>query len=144
MPVLRPFRALRFDLTRTDLSSVLCPPYDIISPAQRLGLLDRDPLNAVRIELPADLGSAGPDDYRSAARTVAEWRTDGVLRKDREPSLTLHRMTWATPGGEEVSATGVLARLRLEPLGPGSGVLPTSGRSEAPRKTDMRSCEPPA
>jgi uncharacterized protein (DUF1015 family) len=128
VPILRPFRALRFDLTRTDLSSVLCPPYDIISPAQRLELLDRDPHNAVRIELPADLGTAGPDDYRAAARTVAQWRTDGVLRKDRSPALTIHRMTWIPRGGErdgqQVRATGVLARLRLEPFAPDGGVLP--------------------
>jgi uncharacterized protein (DUF1015 family) len=127
VPILRPFRALRFDLTHTDLSSVLCPPYDIISPTERVALLERDPHNAVRIELPADLGTAGPDDYRAAARTVAEWRTDGVLRKDRAPSLTIHRMTWIPRGGEragqEAQATGVLARLRLEPFTPGAGVL---------------------
>ena len=103
---------------------MLCPPYDIISPAERVRLIERDPHNAVRIELPADLGAAGPDDYRSAARTVAEWRSDGVLRKDREPGVTLHRMTWTTPDGTEAQATGVLARLRLERFGPDAGVLP--------------------
>jgi uncharacterized protein (DUF1015 family) len=107
-----------------DLSSVLCPPYDIISPAERRALLERDPHNAVRLELPADLGEASAGDYRGAARTVAEWRTDGVLRKDREPAITLHRMSWTTPGGDPAQVTGVLARLRLEPFGPGSGVLP--------------------
>ena len=105
-------------------SAVLCPPYDIISPAERRALLERDPHNAVRLELPADLGEANADDYRGAARTVAEWRTDGVLRKDREPAITLHRMSWTTPSGDPAQATGVLARLRLEPFGPGSGVLP--------------------
>jgi uncharacterized protein (DUF1015 family) len=124
VPILRPFRALRFDLSSADLSAVLCPPYDIISPDERRELLARDPHNAVRIELPGDLGATGPDDYRSAARTVAEWRSDGVLRKDRAPAVTLHRMTWTPPGGDERHATGVLARLRLEPFGPGSGVLP--------------------
>ena len=79
------------------------------------------PHNAVRIELPADLGTADADAYRGAARTVAEWRSDGVLRKDREPSVTLHRMSWTTAGGEDAQATGVYARLRLEPYGAGVG-----------------------
>ena len=35
MPDLRPFRALRFDTPGADLSAVLAPPYDIISPAER-------------------------------------------------------------------------------------------------------------
>jgi uncharacterized protein (DUF1015 family) len=117
-----------------DLSAVLCPPYDVIDPAERVRLLERDPHNAVRIELPADLGAAGPDDYRSAARTVAEWRTDGVLRKDREPALTLHRMTWIGPDGTAAQATGVLARLRLEPFGPESGVLPHERTLAGPKE----------
>ncbi|MEX1295887.1 MAG: DUF1015 domain-containing protein [Candidatus Limnocylindrales bacterium] len=136
MPNLRPFRALRFDASASDLSAVLAPPYDIISPAQRQALLERDPHNIVRIELPADLGAAGPDDYAAAAATARAWREAGVLVKDEEPTVTVHQMRWLDGDGREATATGLLCRLGLEEYGPGSGVLPhekTHGGPKADR-----------
>jgi len=138
VPILRPFRALRFDAASGDLSTVLTPPYDIISPAQRQELLALDPHNAVRLELPADLGSADDESYRSAARTLAEWRTDHVLRKDRQPTVTVHEMRWLDGAGAERHATGILARLRLEPFGPGAGVLPHERTLSGPKEDRYR------
>jgi len=136
VPTLRPFRALRFDAASNDLSAVLAPPYDIISPLQRQELLARDPHNIVRIELPADLGSAGADDYAAAAATAAAWRDEGVLVKDVEPTVTVHEMRWTDGEGQAHSATGLLARIKLEEYGPGAGVLPherTHGGPKADR-----------
>ena len=124
VPNLRPFRALRFDIGAPDLSAVLAPPYDIIGPEERRELLARDPHNIVRIELPADLGAAGPDDYAAAASAVSEWRAAGVLVKDAEPTVTVHEMRWVDGEGRPQSATGLLCRLGLEEYGPGAGVLP--------------------
>jgi uncharacterized protein (DUF1015 family) len=136
VPTLRPFRALRFDAASTDLSGVLAPPYDIISPAERRELLERDPRNIVRIELPADLGEAEEDDYDRAAATAAEWRAAGTLVKDAEPTVTVHEMRWLDAEGRPQTATGLLARLKLEEYGPGGGVLPherTHGGPKADR-----------
>ncbi len=136
MPNLRPFRALRFDVGASDLSAVLAPPYDIISPQERQELLARDPHNIVRIELPADLGAAGPDDYAAAAATVRAWRKAGVLVKDAEPTVTVHEMRWLDGEGRSQSATGLLCRLGLEEYGPDAGVLPhekTHGGPKADR-----------
>src|SRR4029078_3248248 len=110
------------------------PPYDIISPAQRRELLELDPHNAVRLELPADLGSADDEAYRGAARTLAEWRTEHVLLKDRQPTVTVHEMRWLDAAGVEQHATGFLARLRLEPFGPGAGVLPHERTLAGPKE----------
>ena len=136
MPNLRSFRALRFDVGASDLSAVLAPPYDIISPAERQELLARDPHNIVRIELPADLGKAGPDDYAAAAATARAWRDAGVLVKDAEPTITVHQMRWVDGEGHEQSATGLLCRVGLEEYGPDAGVLPhekTHGGPKADR-----------
>ncbi len=125
MPVLRPFRALRYaDAVGPDLSTVVCPPYDIIPPDLAAALRERDPYNAVRVELP----DAEPDGlpatrYRVAARTLAEWRTSGVLVKERQPSIYIHEMAWDTGRGRSAGrARGVFVRMRLEPFGPDSGV----------------------
>jgi uncharacterized protein (DUF1015 family) len=136
VPNLRPFRALRFDVGAADLSAVLAPPYDIITPEERQELLARDPHNIVRIELPADLGAAGPDDYAAAAAAVSAWREAGVLVKDAEPTVTVHQMRWVDGEGREQSATGLLCRLGLEEYGPDAGVLPhekTHGGPKADR-----------
>jgi uncharacterized protein (DUF1015 family) len=136
VPKLRPFRALRFNAAAVDLSLVLAPPYDIISPAERQELLARDPHNIVRIELPADLGAAGPDDYAAAAATARSWRDEGVLVKDAEPSVTVHEMRWTDGDGRWQRATGLFCRLGLEEYGSGGGVLPhekTHGGPKADR-----------
>lgn len=136
MPDLRPFRALRFDTSRSDLSQVLAPPYDIISPTERQELLARDPHNIVRLELPADLGEASAADYEAAATTAVEWREAGILIQDAEPTVTVHQMHWRDSEGRECSATGLLCRLGLEEYGPDAGVLPhekTHGGPKADR-----------
>jgi len=134
VPNLRPFRALRFDVAATDLSAVLAPPYDIISPAERRELLARDPHNIVRIELPSDLGAAGREDYAVAAATAAEWRASGVLVKDAEPTVTVHEMHWVDVEGREQIATGLLCRLGLEEYGPDAGVLPHEKTHGGPKE----------
>jgi uncharacterized protein (DUF1015 family) len=138
VPVLRPFRALRFDVSSVDLAGVLAPPYDVITPAQRALLLDRDPHNAVRIDLPAEVGAGDADAYRTAARTVAAWRTDRILVKDRQPTLTVHQMTWRDGRRPPRSCVGLFARLRIEPYAPGSGVLPHERTMSGPKEDRYR------
>lgn len=141
MPTLRPFCALRFDASSADLSALLAPPYDVISPAQRQTLLAQHPHNVVRIELPADLGSATDDDYRAAAWTLAEWQRDGVLVRDAAPTVTVHRMSWVDGDDQRRTATGVLTQLRLEAFGPGAGVLPHERTMGGPKQDRLRLLE---
>jgi uncharacterized protein (DUF1015 family) len=126
VPVLRPFRALRFDRSNVgDLAAVVAPPYDVISPQQRAELIARSPANVVRLDLPAEERGDEPDDrYRRAARTLAGWRSDGTLRKDGHPSIYVYEQTYPVPGTDLTrTQRGFFARLRLEPFGAGSGVL---------------------
>ena len=118
-----------------DLSTVLCPPYDIISVAGALELLARDVHNAIRLELPQDTPGGEPGSrYRNAARALAEWRSDGVLVKDRRPSLTIHEMRWPGPGGQERVARGFFTRLKLEPFSIGGGVRPHERTMTGPKE----------
>ncbi|MFL5709940.1 MAG: DUF1015 family protein, partial [Chloroflexota bacterium] len=67
-----------------------------------------------------------PDDrYRRTARTFAAWRSDGTLHKDPRPSIYVYEQTYRVPGSDVTrTQRGFFARLRLEPFGPGSNVLP--------------------
>ena len=110
MPRFEPFPAVRYSAGAGDPSDLVAPPYDVIGPPERAELEARSPVNAVRIELPAD-GHAG------AAERFRAWLADGTLLRDPAPAFYLYRMT---VGGQ--ATTGVLGALGLE--APGRGILP--------------------
>ncbi len=122
MPEIRAFRALRYSPEAVpDLTRVVAPPYDVITPARRAELAARDPRNMVAIDLPIDDGAVDPDEkYRKAARTFGGWRSEGVLRTDRQPSLYVYQQDYTIPGSSVHRVQrGFYGRLRLEVLGDG-------------------------
>jgi uncharacterized protein (DUF1015 family) len=140
VPLVRPFRALRFRSdTVGDLSLVLSPPYDVISPEEQRRLLARHPRNVVRLDLPqTEAGEEAEEPYRRAAQTLAQWRSDGTLFKDPRPSIYVYEQTYEVPGtGVERTQRGFFGRLRLEPPGEGS-VLPHERTLEAPKEDRYR------
>src|SRR5688572_4497362 len=135
MPPVRAFRGIEYSLDRfaaaavpdrirlpeepplaagrrvADLSDLVCPPYDVISPEERSALMARHERNAVRLELPDD-----PDPHGAAAATLAAWLADGTLvRGDEERVYYYAHATRRRPDAPAVH--GVLARLQLEPFG---------------------------
>ncbi len=141
MPVIRPFRALRYDPeTVGDLGLVVAPPYDVVDPALHRRLLDRSPRNVVRVDLPAsEPGEDADERYRRVARTLAAWRSDATLRKDPRPALYVYEQAYAVPGTTvERVQRGFFGRLRLEAFGPESGVLPHERTLAGPREDRYR------
>lgn len=141
MPDIRPFRALRYDPEVVgDPALLVAPPYDVIGPELHERLLARHPRNAVRLDLPASVPGEDPDDrYRRVARTVAEWRSDGTLRRDPRPSVYVYEQAYRVPGTDlERTQRGFFARLRIEPFGPGSAVLPHERTLSAPKEDRYR------
>ncbi|MCC6641427.1 MAG: DUF1015 domain-containing protein [Deltaproteobacteria bacterium] len=112
MTDVRPFRGLRYDTSRLDLSRVIVPPYDVITPAERVAFHARDPHSAIRIELPREVGSEGG--YDDVARTLAAWRREGVLRHDPAPAFYALRQAFTAPGGEKLVREGFFGLLHLE------------------------------
>jgi uncharacterized protein (DUF1015 family) len=137
VPTLRPFRALRYDrATVGDPALVVAPPYDVIGPAEQDRLLARHPANVVRLDLPQEDPGDQPDDrYRRAARTLAAWRSDGTLHKDPHPSIYVYEQSYRVPGTQaERTQRGFFGRLRLEPFGEGSRILPHERTLAGPRE----------
>lgn len=95
-----PFRALRYDPARVALSQVVTQPYDKITPAMQARYYDASPYNLVRIILgkrdPAD--GADNNVYTRAARDFGEWRRQGILRQDSQPSLYAYAQEFTAPG----------------------------------------------
>jgi uncharacterized protein (DUF1015 family) len=136
LPLIKPFRALRYELEAVgDLGRVTSPPYDVIGPAEQRALLARHPRNVVRLDLPGEeLGDEPDDRYRRAARTFAAWRSDGTFHKDPRPSLYAYEQAYTVPGTDiQRTQRGFFGRLHLEPLDGGS-VLPHERTLSAPKE----------
>jgi uncharacterized protein (DUF1015 family) len=116
-----PFRALHYDLGEVgSLDAVAAPPYDVIDAAQRHALLERSPYNAVAIDLPKPFDPADPDSdpsgdpYAEAAARIEQWRADGALVQDEEPSIWALTQDYTAPDGNRYSRNGLLVRVRVE------------------------------
>ena len=130
----RPFAGLRFDPARfADLGPLLSPPYDVIGADERAALLARSPYNIVRAELP---DAAAGEPYAEAARTLATWRSEGVLVEDETPAFWLYEVDFEA-GGQSYLRRSLAAAVRLEPWDAGQ-VLPHERTMAAPREDRLR------
>jgi len=116
------------------LARRLAPPYDVISPQRRAELAAQDPRNIVHVDLPEAAGGADP--YPEAARLLAQWRSDGTLVRDAQPTAYVLRTSGTFPGGAVRQRTGVFLAVAAEPFARGR-VLPHE-RTHAGPKEDRR------
>src|ERR1700681_1557423 len=112
-----PFRALRYDSKQVSAAEVLTQPYDKITPAMQDRYYAASPYNLVRIILGRREDKDNPEHnvYSRAASYFREWRQQGILRQDSEPSLYTYSQTFPdpdTPG--ELERRGFIALGRLE------------------------------
>ena len=136
-PLIVPFRGIRF--AQENLTPLVCPPYDIISPVEREALYRQDPHSIIRLEF--SLPKAGLDNYQAAAQDWDEWRRTGVLVED-EPAYYVSRAEF-TIDGKPYSRLGLFAALHLESLQDGR-VLPheaTHAAAKADRLALMEACQ---
>jgi uncharacterized protein (DUF1015 family) len=117
MATVRPFRGVTFDPTRVhDLADVTCPPYDVISPADRTELYERDPYNIVRIVSGRDEDADTESDnkYTRACGFFRSFIWEGVLREDTHPSLYVYRQAFTDPSGSIRRVSGLLGTISLD------------------------------
>ena len=101
MAHIEPFRALRYNPARVDLTKVVTQPYDKITPEMQSRYYDASPHNLVRIIL----GKPQPTDhleeniYTRAASSFQEWRRQGILLQDGQQSLYQYIQRFQPPGG---------------------------------------------
>lgn len=116
MADIRPFRGLRYNQALVpDLSRVVCPPYDVISPQLQQELYARSDFNFVRLELGRELpeDATGNSRYTRAAATLEDWLSRGVLEADEEPAIYLHDHYFPFRG-KELRRRGMMVSVRLE------------------------------
>ncbi len=116
MADIRPFRGVHYSESLIkDWSTVICPPYDIITPQQQEELYQSSQYNFIRLESGRELPQDTPTDnkYTRAVTTLEQWLEQGVLEFDRVPAIYLHDHYFRHQA-KEYRRRSIIARVRLE------------------------------
>jgi uncharacterized protein (DUF1015 family) len=133
----RPFRGYRHGIGRSrEISKVVAPPYDQISPEQQDLLYGLSPANIVRISLPRDEGT---DRYAEARRTLDRWVAEGVWEPEARPAVYPYHQTYVV-GGREVTRIGLVALGQVTDYARGE-VLPHERTHAGPKEDRLRLLE---
>jgi uncharacterized protein (DUF1015 family) len=115
-----PFRGVLYNPDKVDASAVMAPPYDVISPAFKETLYERDPCNIIRI----DFGKDSDDDsdtenrYTRAAKHLSDWLENKVFIHDSEPVFYCYEISYVLDD-REMKTRGFLGAVKIEELGKG-------------------------
>jgi uncharacterized protein (DUF1015 family) len=113
-----PFRGIFYNPGRIEnLSDVVAPPFDVISPEEQEAFHRRHPKNVIRLIL----GQATENDtetdnpHTRAAAYFRQWREEETLVQDPRPALYMTAVTFPLHG-RPVTRYGFIAKIRLEPF----------------------------
>ncbi len=135
MAEIKEFKALRFTHKAGCICELACPPYDIISPAEKEQFLKTNEKNIIRLELPEPTHEG----YALAGATLDAWLEDGHLKCEDEDSIYIYEERF-TVKGKEYSFKGFVSRVKLHPFSDGV-VLPheeTLSKAKTDRLNLMR------
>jgi uncharacterized protein (DUF1015 family) len=99
MAHIEPFPAFRYDAAKSALAGVATQPYDKITPAMQDRYYAASPYNLVRIILGKRQPGDGPENnpYTRAAKFFRDWREEGILHQDPEPSIYRYVQRFSAP-----------------------------------------------
>jgi uncharacterized protein (DUF1015 family) len=130
MADVQPLKTLRYEPdVAGPLEDLIAPPYDVIDDEARAELAARNPHNVVELDLPSS--------YEAAARTLDEWRRNGVLVQEDEPAIWALRQDYAAPDGSTRSRSGFFSRVRVEDYGAGR-IRPHERTHPGPKEDRLR------
>src|SRR5215813_3082546 len=133
---IKPLRGYRYSGdTRRDISPVVAPPYDQISPESQERLYAMSPHNIVRVSYPRE----APDKYAGARQVLDHWLAEGVWQADAEPAIYPYDQTYLA-GERPVTRTGFIALGEVSDYARGV-VLPHERTHAGPKRDRMQLLE---
>ncbi|OPY70606.1 MAG: hypothetical protein A4E57_00449 [Syntrophorhabdaceae bacterium PtaU1.Bin034] len=109
-PLIKPFKGLLYNKDKIDdISSCVCPPYDVISDPEPY--YKRSPFNAVHLELPRPGNDL--DCYGTARKTLDGWLDEEVLSFDGCESIYIYEQEFIVHGATRRRA-GIIPMVRLD------------------------------
>ncbi len=115
MATIRAFRGARY--SEKDISALVAPPYDVISPSERDEFAAQSPHNIVFLTLPEQ----NADDrskfvkYAKSASRLEDWIRTGAMKIEDVPTFYRLTQTFKTPYGDEFTRTALIATIKVEP-----------------------------
>jgi len=134
---IRPLRGYRYAIDRErEISKVVAPPYDQISPEQQEQLYAMSPANIVRVSFPRE---AEGDKYVRARATLDGWIAEHVWEAEDQAAIYPYHQTYRVDG-EEITRVGLVALGQVTDYARGE-VLPHERTHAAPKQDRMRLLE---
>src|SRR5919109_4708208 len=96
-----PFAGVRYSSRVVpDLGTIMTPPYDVISNAERVAYMVQSPYSMIHLILGAEHADDTADNNRftRAAALLREWRRTGVLMQERQPALYIYQQEFRRDG----------------------------------------------
>ncbi|GAN33321.1 MAG: DUF1015 domain-containing protein [Candidatus Brocadia sp. AMX2] len=121
MAIIKPFRGLRYNQDIiTDISSVVTPPYDVISPQDQERYYQIHPNNIIRLDLGKGfLGDTEENNkYTRAAEFLKSWREKGILKQEDAPAIYIYDQEFLS-GNRWLARRGFISLVKLEPFDKG-------------------------
>lgn len=146
MAIVAPFKGLTYDFKALgDPSSLVAPPYDVISEEEQEAFYRAHPNNVIHLILgKRRTGDSDWDNrYTRSADCLKRWETEDVLIRSDKPSMYVTSHTfYPTEGSEPKTRLGLIALVRIEDEG--SGVILPHEKTFSAHKDDrlklMRAC----
>lgn len=121
MAIIKPFRGLRYnqDIIK-DISLVVTPPYDVISPQDQERYYQAHPNNIIRLDFGKDLPRDNEEvnKYTRAAELLQSWRKNGILKQEEAPVIYIYDQEFSC-GEKQLVRRGFIALVKLEPFDKG-------------------------
>jgi uncharacterized protein (DUF1015 family) len=136
--LIKPFRGYRYGIGRVrDLTKVVAPPYDQITPEMQQRLYAMSPDNIVRLSYPMEpaAGDDAPNRYIAAHRTLDRWLAEGVWAREEWPAVYPYEQTYRA-GDREVTRAGFIALGQVTDYSAGV-VLPHERTHAGPKQERM-------
>jgi uncharacterized protein (DUF1015 family) len=112
MTQIKPFRAVTYNQDKLkDITPLVCPPYDVISPTRQQYYHDLHQYNFIHILLGKDV--PGEDKYSRAGEYFKAWLKDKVLVRDEAPAFYFYKQDYAVRG-ERKTRWGFIGLLKLD------------------------------
>lgn len=111
MTKIRPFAAVIYNQEKIkDLSSVVCPPYDIIPEDRKQYYYDKSPYNLIHILLGKDIPNENK--YARSAVYFEEWLRNEIFIQNSAPAIYFYSQQYVVRG-EKKTRIGFIALLHL-------------------------------
>jgi uncharacterized protein (DUF1015 family) len=144
MAEISPFKGVRYNQQLVpDLSKVICPPYDIISPKQQDDFYKTSEFNFIRIEFNKETPADSPADnrYTRAASAINNWIEQTILQIDLKPALYVHEHSFRVQGNP-YRRRNILCLVKLEEwntgiIRPHENIIP---KAKSDRMGMLRAC----